>query len=336
MYLGQMSAVVDLGTQYRLRGVHGIEIKKSVHQIVQTAKVELPLSVVIRNNNLLESIKLTDKIKEGDKITLSFGYDGNNSNEFTGFIRNINYKIPLVLECEDNMYLFRQTTINKSWKRDSLKNILNDILKIVYEAHGYQLPLLDGVPDVIIENLICNNETALWLLQVILDRYPLLAIYLTTDNNAETMYCGLRYGRNSGTVKYMIEQNCKEGDLAYKKDVTPSKVILETVNEKGKLERTVYGDTHAKNTIRLKVPGVVSEIEKKKLATQELQRKTYEGYRGSLNTLLTPYIEPGMIANIGSKQFPDKAGSYYIGTVTTTFSTSAGGKRKPEIEYKVS
>lgn len=335
MFLGTTTCIIELGTQYRLRAVKEIEVKKSVHQIVQTAKVVLPLSIVMRNNNLLEHIKLTDKIKEGDTIKLSFGYDGDNRNEFNGYIRNINYKIPIELECEDNMYNFRQTNINKSWKRDTLKNILNDILKLVYQAQGYQLQLLDGVPDVIVENLPCPDQTALWLLQTILDRYPLFGIYIVNDNGVEKLYCGLLYGRNVGEVNYMLESNCKEGDLSYKKDVTPTKVIIETVNKKGQLERSVYGDTHAKNTIKRRLPGIVSELAKKQAAQDELIRKTYEGYRGNVNAFLKPYIEPGMVANIGSKQFPDRAGRYYIGTVVTNFGTN-GGKRKPQIEFKTS
>ncbi|PZP38942.1 MAG: hypothetical protein DI598_20345 [Pseudopedobacter saltans] len=335
MFLGTTTCEIDLANTYRLRAVKEIEIKKSVHQIVQTAKVTLPLSVVIRNQNNLQNIKLTDKIKEGDTIKLSFGYDGNNRTEFVGYIRNINYKIPVVLECEDNMYLFRQTNIDKSWKRDSLKNILNDILNLVYQAQGYRLQLLDSVPDVTVENLICKDQTALWLLQTIIDRYPLFGIFIVDDNGVEKLYCGLLYGRNVGEVNYMLESNCKEGDLTYKKDVNPTKVIIETVDKRGRIERTVFGDTHAKNTIKRRIPGEVSELAKKQAAQEELNRKTYEGYRGNINAFLKPYIEPGMIANIGSKQFPDRAGKYYIGTVTTTFGTN-GGKRKPQIEFKTS
>ncbi|PZP40643.1 MAG: hypothetical protein DI598_19210, partial [Pseudopedobacter saltans] len=78
MFLGTTTCEIDLANTYRLRAVKEIEIKKSVHQIVQTAKVTLPLSVVIRNQNNLQHLKLTDKIKEGDTIKLSFGYDTKN------------------------------------------------------------------------------------------------------------------------------------------------------------------------------------------------------------------------------------------------------------------
>lgn len=61
------------GIKYRLKGLHSYESKKSVHQIVQTCKIELPLSVQYRNNDILEKIKLIDKIKEGDKVTVYLG-----------------------------------------------------------------------------------------------------------------------------------------------------------------------------------------------------------------------------------------------------------------------
>ena len=92
MYLRQTCSIefeTKDGTKYRLGGLHAYEGKKSVHQIVQTCKVELPLSILIRNNEILERVKLIDKIKEGDKVTVYLGYNDDNKKEFEGFRRQI-------------------------------------------------------------------------------------------------------------------------------------------------------------------------------------------------------------------------------------------------------
>lgn len=332
-----MSCEIGLADKYTLRGVNAIEIKKSVHQIVQTAKVVLPLSLVMRNNELLERISLIDKIKEGDKISLAFGYKGNNLKEFTGYIRNINYKQPVELECEDDMYLFRKTMVQLSFKSSSLTDVLKALIEAVYKAKGVRFKLVDNLPQVTITNLVINNQTALWALQSILDRYPLLSIYLVQEKGVQKLYCGLLYGKNTGTVKYGLNRNTVSvDDLKYKKDTTPTKVILETTDAHGKIVKQVFGDVHADNVVKKKLPGVVSESLKKAFAQQAIQQQTYEGYRGNFKTFLKPYMEPGMAAAISDSQFVGREGNYYVGTVTTTFSVSDGGRRQIDIEFKMS
>ncbi|MCX6210080.1 MAG: hypothetical protein NTZ59_11455, partial [Bacteroidetes bacterium] len=101
MYLGALSCKIDFADKYTLRGLTDLEIKKSVHTIVNTAKLTLPLSYIIRNKNIKEKVKLIDKIKEGDSINIAIGYDGNNKQCFNGFVKRINPKQPLELELED-------------------------------------------------------------------------------------------------------------------------------------------------------------------------------------------------------------------------------------------
>jgi hypothetical protein len=71
------------------------------------------------------------------------------------------------------------------------------------------------------------------------------------------------------------------------------------------------------------------------MAKSELAKVSTASYKGSFETFLLPYCEPGTIASIENRQFPDRKGTHYVGTVTTTFGVS-GGRRKPEIDIKVS
>ena len=61
-------------------------------------------------------------------------------------------------------------------------------------------------------------------------------------------------------------------------------------------------------------------------AEAQIQMFGMPGYKGSIDTFLTPYVEPGMIANLSDPQFPDRDGNHYVGTVTTTIG-SGGGRR---------
>ena len=127
MYVRQ-TCNIEIAGKYRLSGLHSVEIKKSVHQIIQTANLELPLSLVYRNSQMLERIRLIDKIKEGDSIKIDLGYNGKNQTEFTGYIKRINLKQPLELELEDEMYLMRKVRFTKNFKKAQVRDVVKFIL----------------------------------------------------------------------------------------------------------------------------------------------------------------------------------------------------------------
>jgi hypothetical protein len=206
MYLGQMTCLITLADRYKLRGVSSIEIKKSVHQIIQTAKVQLPLSVLLRNNDLLERIKLTDKIKEGDKISLAFGYDGDNKTEFTGYIKRINPKQPLELECEDEMYLLRKVNMKKSFKKNDVRDVLQFVVDSVYHEFGIRFKLYNNIPKVTVTNFLINGANGISVLQELGDKY-FLASYLTEIKGEKVLYCGLTYGLQKSSVKHVLNRN---------------------------------------------------------------------------------------------------------------------------------
>lgn len=336
MYLGRMTCDIWLADTYRLRGANGIEIKKSIHQVVQTAKVQLPLSVLFRNSEMLERIRLIDKVKEGDAIKISFGYNGNNRTEFTGYIRKINYKQPLMIECEDEMYLFRKVMINKIWNNVELKTVLTDIISEVRKAKGVSFELFDKMPQVVISNFICKGQTALWVLNKIADLYPVLAFYMTDINGKRILYAGLKYGETGKPhVKYSIGRNTISVDnLNYNGEAEKVKVIYEIRKANGEVVKKEFGDRDAETTVNKKWIGDISDETLKLFAESELTQKTYTGYRGNIEAFIFPLVEPAMIADIDDPQFSGRDGAYFIGTVTTSFTTS-GGKRMPEIEFRV-
>ena len=95
---------------------------------MQTAKIELPLSVVMQNYDLRKQINLSGLIKEGDSIKIEAGYDNVTRLEFEGYIKRINYTIPLSIECEDELYLFRKMNFKKSFNDAPLKDIIQYII----------------------------------------------------------------------------------------------------------------------------------------------------------------------------------------------------------------
>ncbi len=336
MYLGRTTCRVIFNDQYALRGLNIIEIKKSVHQIVQTAKILIPLSVVVRNGELLEDIQIIDKIKEGDRLNVEIGYDDKNMLEFAGYIKRINHKQPLELELEDEMYLFRSLFLKKSFPKNDVREVLNYLNDELYKKHKIRFRLYDNIPNLQVKNFMINGANGLAVLQELKEKY-LLATFLTTINGVRTLYAGLLYGLKLKTVKYAINRNTVNVDnLKYTLAQDQRyKVEIVNIHPDGKTHKYEFGDKDATETIKpTPIQGNKTKEQLKFIADRLIEERRISGYKGSFETMMFPYCEPGYIAQITDPQFKDRGGRYYIATVTTTFGVN-GGKRKPEIDIRI-
>jgi hypothetical protein len=86
--------------------VSAVEIVTSVKDLTDTARVTVPRKMRWREK------PLTDFIKRGDKIAIRLGYE-NHALEtvFTGYVKTFTTRTPVVLECENEMYLLKQVKV---------------------------------------------------------------------------------------------------------------------------------------------------------------------------------------------------------------------------------
>lgn len=336
MYLKQTCRVyfeTQQGIKYLLKGLHSYEGKKSVHQIVQTCKVELPLSVLYRNKDITVVQNLIDKIKEGDKIIVELGYNNKNVREFEGYIKRINPKMPLELECEDEMYLLRKIRLTKSFKKNDVREVLQYMMDELYKQQGVRFELYDNIPKVDVFNFWMDKANGITVLQELEDKY-LLNSYLTTINGRKVLYCGLMYGLKKKRVKYIFNRNTINlNDLKYNKPNDRTfKVEIRHVASDGHEIKYEFGDKHGEEH-KILLQANMTEAAIKHYAEGVLQGLQAGGYKGHFTTFLIPHIEPGDISDTTDPQFIERGGNYYTSTVVTKF--GSGARREPEIEVRV-
>ncbi len=93
--------------------VQEITIERTSEKITDTAKIVLPreFSRAKRNNKevSLANTNILEYISVGDIVEISAGYNDKFSIEFKGYISRIGANIPLVIECEDEMYKLKNS-----------------------------------------------------------------------------------------------------------------------------------------------------------------------------------------------------------------------------------
>jgi hypothetical protein len=305
--------------------VNEVKINRSIHNLGDTAVISVPLSARLKQSDQVTAVETAKQFKRGDKVEISLGYNNKLQREFVGFVKQLNYKRPLEIECEDWVFPLRSISIQDSWKSISLKDLLS------YVAGKAGFKVVTTVPDITIEKFTSPDKTALWILQEIKQKYG-LAIYFNQDNE---LYCGLLYGNTGSTVKYNFDLNVIDaGDLKWV-DENDIKLKVKAISyeKSGKRIEASVGDNNGE-VRTLNFYDVKDKTQLEKLAKAEIEKYKYTGYRGNIKTFLEPFAEPCMIADITDPRFNDRSGKYYIEGVEITFGQS-GARRKVDIGIKL-
>lgn len=306
--------------------VADVVIKRSTREVNATAVIKVPVTAVLKQSGAEKTyIETAKQIKVGDPVTIQLGYDGNLKDEFKGFVKRLNYTVPLEIECEDWYWKLRYKTLKKSYPQTTIKQLLNDVLA------GSGATVHPGTIDMTLKNTIVDNKTGAWVLEKLKSDYGLTVYFDITGR----LYVGKAYQVKSNRVKYELRGNViKDDDLKfYRADDYKLKVEAKSYDRNGaKLEASVGAEGGEAKTLFFYDVKDVAQL--KALAEQELKRYSFDGYRGKIETFLVPFAEPAMVAALADPTYTARGGDYYIESTEVRFGTG-GGRRIVELGIKV-
>ncbi|WP_165020136.1 hypothetical protein [Dysgonomonas sp. ZJ279] len=326
-----MTAQVQLGN-VSLKNVSSFEIDENILEMSNTAKIVIP-----RNYAKLKDKAILEQIHAGDKVTLDVGYDGDYKREFTGYIREIESDIPLVIHCDDETYPLRQTNFIKSYKDATLKQVLADIIPsdIKYDC-----------PDVRIGKYQIDNASAFAVLQDLMKHYGL---YSSLQEGKIKVGLAYDFAENTATHIYTInapadrpyQKNVRKNDLKFKRKEdfkVRYKAIAHNGKIKGKTKNTVVivGNKEKDASERtLNFAGPMTEAELRERANAVMAKTVYDGYTGDITGFGLPRTHAGDSLELRDSLEPERAGRYLIEKVNISYSSSSGFSRKNTLSYKV-
>jgi hypothetical protein len=316
-----MSCYINIG-QRTFKRVNAVFIKSSRKTLTDTATVRLA-----NVRSLLDDPN--KKIKVGDAIAISLGYNGNNNVEFTGYVSEIVPGIPLELKCENEMWQLKQQTVGPgmSWKSIELKDLLKLLVADVNTTE---------CPDVTLSPFrIESTATKAHALNQIKEAYN-LDIYFRDKK----LYAGLAYGESgSKRVVYHFQQNVptfhQQGGLIFKRkeDVKIKVRAVSLSPDNKKIEVNVgdeLGETHSLHFFNLNQAQLTQQ------AAAMIDKLKYTGYRGTLKAFGEPKSEHGDVAVLQSDWYPDLNGDFFIDSVEKEYSLGTGFRRVCELGKKAS
>lgn len=306
---------------YQLRTIKEIEVTSTVDNLADTAIITLPEAVM---NAVL---KVQDKIARGTRVVIKYGYDYNNVTEFEGFVKEITTdNNALKIECEDALFLFRVQVKDIELKPTSVKKIAEYLVSQIDSSYK----VVCQEYDLGYEKFVIHQATGYDVLKKLQEETKANIYFNTTKKE---LHIHPPYLEKGGDVVYSPQKNIRSASLEYKKAIDRKvEITVERTGIDGKVKSFKKGTTGG-DSVTLKV-GAFSDSAVEKIADAELLKRGADGYEGSIDTWLIPFVAPTYTANYIDEDYPDKKGKYYVVSVKTNFS-EAGGKRTIQLGIKL-
>jgi len=293
--------------------------ERSVDNFSDSATIKLPaIAMLKRLGDEYERVQTGQQFKEGMQVTINAGYDDVNDLRFRGFVRRINFTIPMELECEGYSYQLRKKLdFNKSYKNTTVRKILNDLIQ------GTNIKLSSKIPNIPLEKAVFQNCTGIQVLEWFKEKC-LLTVYFNFDE----LYVGMQQLEPKTTKRFRLGWNViKDNELKFndQKEFAEVRIQMESRKKDGTKEKAFVGK---KDGQVKKLKSVIKDKSVLTAIAQE-QRNTIlnQGYEGSITAFLVPYVEQGMAAHIDDAKYPARTGKYFVTGVTGDFS-NGGGRQK--------
>lgn len=248
--------------------VNAVEITRDTEKLTTEAKITMPKKV---------KWDKADKIpvKRGDSVKISLGYDDNLQTAFVGYVRDVGFKTPIVITCEDEMFKLKQMpTKKKAYRSVSLETLLKD------QGIGYRLNIM--------------GEQALGAYRVTADTVAALLGKLSEqgirsffryEDDTPVLYCGVLFERDTRPAQVfktglnIISDQSLQQQKAENMRLRVKAVSLMPDNKKIKVE---VGDADGEHRTLHNYNKTESEL--KAWAEQEIKRLKRDGLTGSFTT----------------------------------------------------
>ncbi len=305
---------------YKVGMLDSVEIHKSVELLADTAEIVLP------GAQYNAALDVEDKIRRGDRVSVSIGYkEVGIKEEFRGWLQRISTDGGSIrLVCEDDLFMFRKALKNEVLKNVTIETLLDKVITGVGEDYKSDCSYRWTYGKFVI-----NNATGYDVLKKVQEECG-ADIYLK-DGTLHVHAPGETVGEER---IYDFSMNVESADLTYREASDKKiQVVVKANMPDGTVREVEVGSTGG-DKVEIKCP-TSDEASMRLRGELEVRRRSFDGYDGSITTWLQPDCMPGDKATLHDRDYPKKDGTYFVRSVTTSFSKE-GGKRKIDLGFRLS
>lgn len=317
MYRLVSRIVFHSARRWEIDKVSEIEIVRDTDSLTDTCRITLPKKMKWIGEDIIP-------ISKGDRVEVSVGYDDNLQMAFSGYVRDVGFKTPVVITAEDEMFRLKTMATRKlSYPNVTVSELLGDQLQ------GYDIRVFGS------QSLGCYRVTSDTVASLLgeLKNQGVKSFFRYSDGKA-VLYAGVLFDRGlSEDIQVfsddinIIDYSSLEWKRADTMRIKVKAVSIMPDNSKIKAEvgdkdgevRTLH--TYNKNAQELK-----------EWADGEVSRLKKDGLSGSFTTFGFRLVDKLDI--IGIRLSGQRRGRYTVKKNTITYSSS-GLRQKIEIDSRV-
>jgi hypothetical protein len=328
-----ISIRITIANNLQFTVCQSIRIESSVQALSDTAKIELPrefrnaVDAVGKTINI-SGKSILDLMKRGDSVKIELGYDGDLEIEFEGYVTKIGAEMPLILECEDEMFQLKKAPrVTKFVKSGKLIDILKAVLPSKYsiECNG----------DYSIGKWLIEDATPYNVLEELREKAGIRAYFKTPTTLAVGMVVDFKAEK---VHKFNFSENVRRGsNLKFEqKESKPIFLTVESKQSNGTILKLSKGEKGGdEKTVKLWPNMTKSELEV--WADKQQTSVSYDGFEGTLDGWCYPRTKPGHAAHLYRPYYKDRHqdGRYFIESVIIDVNGTDGIKRANTLSYKL-
>lgn len=279
--------------------VSDVEIKSDVENLTDTCSITLPRAL------FFEGKPLREYLKRGDAVLIELGYNDDFNPVFKGFIKNLKMRTPLVIECEDNMYLLKKVLVKpKAYPTLTMKQLIDEYLPEDIERE---------VLDFKLGNFIIQSETNLTkILEYITDTYKVRFFFRGGKFYAAMPHTQVLKEGVTSVHKFEFERNIISDniDYQYKDDVNITVVCKSIQTDNSVIE--VREPAGKEQEVRTYYFNNKSRDELKQLAKERIALYKYDGLKGSFTAFGIPFVQISDAVNLIDNRNEERNGKTYL------------------------
>lgn len=308
--------------------VEEISIESDINTLTDTCTISLPKKISWQGFNGSDN-----PLKRGDEISVEMGYKNESGfvHEFAGYIKSISTNNPMKIQCEDEMWIFKQSPIKKEVFRSvKLKSLIEAMVAQAILPQGQTITIECPI-DVNLGNYRITRNTIAQELEELKKVYGFYA-YFRRINGVNKLYAGWGYPTADREIhRFEFGKNIISESLEYidARDVK-LKVKATSVLKNNKRIHIEVGDKNGE--LREVYAYDMQEDDLRKFANAEMERFKFTGLRGSFTAFGSPSVKATDVVRIKTQN--GTTGSYLIKKLTKTYNTG-GYRQKIELGAKV-
>ena len=316
MYRLTAKITIDGGRRWQLEEVTAVEITRDTEKLTDECRITLPKKVKWDGEPDIP-------VRRGDMVSVSLGYDGELQAAFSGYVRDVGFKTPIVLVCEDEMFkLKQQPAQKKAYRNVDLETLLKD------QGIGCEIRVFG-------EQRLGQYRVTADTVASLLGKLQQQGIrsFFRTEDGQPVLYCGVLFARETSpsqvfaTGLNIIDDQSLEQQQADTMRLRVKAVSLMPDNKKVKVE---VGD--ADGELRVLHTYNKTESELKAWAEQEVKRLKRDGLTGSFKTFGYRLVDK--LDVIGMKIDGEKKGCYQVKKNVIKYDTG-GFRQEITLGYRV-